>query len=206
MHPNTIFRRETNERNVEFVRSRSFGTLAINSDDGPLTSHVPFCLSEDARSAELHLVRSNPIARMLKTPAKAVICVTGGDGYISPDWYKIDDQVPTWNYVAVRLRGSLSLLPQEELHGLLTRLSATFEERLRPKKPWTSDKMDQQAYTKMLRQIVPLKLDIEAVEGTWKLSQNKPDDVRLRAADGLKDAGIGVETDELAALMRAIGS
>ena len=29
----------------------------------PLISHVPFVLGEDGESAELHLVRSNPIAR-----------------------------------------------------------------------------------------------------------------------------------------------
>lgn len=202
MHPNQFFRKATREQNINFARERAFGTLAVNADDGPLLSHIPFQLSEDESHVELHLVRSNPILRLLNEPVEAVISVTGGDAYISPDWYGVSDQVPTWNYVAVHLRGTLHKLEAGKLHGVLERLSANMENRLLPKKPWTSDKMDQQVYDKMRKQIVPVQLDVSSIEGTWKLSQNKPDAVRLAAADGVEDHGIGVETGTIAALMR----
>ncbi len=117
MHPNPNFRKETEERNIAFARERGFGTLAINAANGPLLSHVPLLLMEDNKSAELHLVRSNPIVRVLSEPQDAVISILGGDSYISPDWYYIDDQVPTWNYIAVHIRGSISLLPRSEGRG-----------------------------------------------------------------------------------------
>ena len=116
----------------------------------------------------------------------------------------MDDQVPTWNYVAVHLRGSLKRLPHDELHGVLSRLSSAMEKRLHPKKPWTSDKMDQAVYEKMQRQIVPAILDVETINGTWKFSQNKPDDVRLRAAEGVELNGMGSETDLISELMRGV--
>jgi len=55
-----------------------------------------------------HLVRSNPIAQCLRAgERKAVLAVSGPDAYVSPDWYaRMPDQVPTWNYVAVHLRGT----------------------------------------------------------------------------------------------------
>ena len=43
--------------------------------------------------------------------------------------------------------------------------------------------MDADALAKMMRMIVPCRMQIASVDGTWKLSQNKPDDVRLRTAD-----------------------
>ena len=201
MHPNPSFRKESDDQNIAFVRERAFGTLAVNASNGPLLSHIPFLLSEDAGVVELHLVRSNPILRLLEEPVDAAISVIGGDAYISPDWYEVDDQVPTWNYVAVHLRGTLRRLPQEQLHGVLSRLSASMEERLLPKKPWTSDKMDQNVYEKMQRQIMPVIFDVQRIDGTWKLSQNKPDDVRLRAAEGVKQNGIGSETELISQLM-----
>ncbi|MEM9277679.1 MAG: FMN-binding negative transcriptional regulator [Pseudomonadota bacterium] len=204
MHPNPVFRKETEDRNVAFARERAFGTLAINADDGPLISHIPFRISEDASEVELHLVRSNPIVRILKEPKNAVLAVTGGDAYISPDWYEVDDQVPTWNYIAVHLRGELSLLPHDELHDVLDGLSAEMEERLLPKKPWTSGKMDQEIYARMQRQIVPAKLRVSEINGTWKLSQNKPEEVRMRAANGVSENSMGSETDEIAQLMRNV--
>ena len=200
MHPNPAFRTETEEQNLAFARERGFGTLAVNGPEGPLLSHVPFLLSGDGRSADLHLVRSNPIAQAPAGPA--VIAVTGPDGYISPDWYGVPDQVPTWNYVAVHLRGRLEPLPEEDLSGLLARQSAEFEARLLPKPPWTMEKMGPGVAERMMRMILPFRLWIETVAGSWKLSQNKPDEARLRAAEAVGETHTGMEPGRLADLMR----
>ncbi|MFK7792306.1 MAG: FMN-binding negative transcriptional regulator [Devosiaceae bacterium] len=205
MHPNRAFRKPETVRNIAFARERAFGVLAVNGqgdEHGPLISHIPFLLRENGAQAELHLVRSNPIVRTLETPKAVTIAVSGGDAYISPDWYEVDDQVPTWNYVAVHLRGTLRKLEPDAMHDILWDLSAHQEEKLLPKKPWTSDKMDQEVYAKMQRQIVPFMLDVNDIQGTWKLSQNKPDDVRLRAANGIERAALGLATDSIHPLMR----
>lgn len=130
MHPNRVFRGETGEKNIAFAHQRGFGILTVNGPEGPLASHVPLLLSEDGTMLETHLVRSTLLARSL--PAPALMAVVGPDGYISPEWYGIPDQVPTWNYVAVHLRGRLELAPPDVLHDLLDRQSALFEARLAP--------------------------------------------------------------------------
>ena len=139
MHPNLIYHTATEAQNLDFARARGFGTLAVNGADGPLISHIPFILSQDC--AEFHLVRSNPIARALSKPdaalLPAMLAVTGPDSYISPDWYGIKDQVPTWNYIAVHLRGTLERRPDDAMRDLLARQSAEYERRLAPKREWT---------------------------------------------------------------------
>ncbi len=200
MHPNPAFRAEPDARNLAFARDRAFGTLAVPGEDTPLLSHVPFLLADDGVSADLHLVRSNPISRLGETPA--VLAVTGPDGYLSPDWYGVPDQVPTWNYVAVHLRGRLTRLPDAALRDMLDRQSAAYEARLDPKPAWTMDKMTDDARTRMMRMILPFRLHIEQVDGTWKLSQNKPETARAGAVHGLQDSDIGAELPKLAVLMR----
>jgi transcriptional regulator len=204
MHPNKIFHDADTERNLGFARETAFGVLAVSGIDGPLLSHVPFILSEKGDAVDLHLVRSNPIARSLQMPLKAKIAVSGADSYISPDWYEVEDQVPTWNYVAVHLTGELELRPQDELRDLLDRQSEFFERQLLPKTPWTTAKMTPEVLGKMMRQIVPCRMKVTSVDGTWKLSQNKPDPVRLRAADGVDAFGIGTDLTVMAALMRGV--
>jgi transcriptional regulator len=204
MHPNPVFRKTETEKNIAFARQRSFGILSVNSDDGPLLSHIPFRLSEDGDYLEAHLVRSNPILKLLETPQKAVIAVSVPDAYISPDWYGIDDQVPTWNYIAVHLRGTLLRLDASELHGILERLSASMEERLLPKTPWVTDKMTPDVYEKMQRMIVPIAMEVTQIDGTWKLGQNKPEAVRMSAADGLATSDIGSEIETLAGHMKGV--
>ena len=97
------------------------------------------------------------------------------------------------------------LRPQEELPDLLARQSEFFESRLLPKTPWTLDKMNDEALAKLMRMIVPCRMRVEAIDGTWKLNQNKTDDARNRAADAVDAYGIGAETRILAALMRGAG-
>jgi len=203
MHPNPVFRKSPDETNLGFARDRGFGTLLINGDNAPLLAHIPFSLSEDGTFADLHMLRSNPITRALGQPKPAVLAISGPDSYVSPDWYDIDDQVPTWNYVAVHLRGTLTQLPAEQLRASLDTLAAQFEDRLVPKTPWTNDKMTPEVLAKMMRMIVPFRFDVTSVDGTWKLGQNKPDATRQSAAKHVRDHGIGLEITHLAALMLA---
>ncbi|NUH67060.1 FMN-binding negative transcriptional regulator [Sulfitobacter sp. S0837] len=204
MHPNPIFRKEGRDRNLGFARDVGFGVLAMNAEEGPLMAHVPFILNEAGDLAELHLVRSNPIARALRTPQSVRLAVTGADSYVSPDWYGIEDQVPTWNYVAVHLTGLLEMRPAEALPDLLARQSAIYEARLAPKTPWKMDKMSPEARDKMLRMIVPCQIRVTGIDGTWKLGQNKADAVRLAAADQMSAHGFGTDPALMADLMRGV--
>ena len=204
MHPNPAFRKEPESRALAFAAERGFGVLCTSGPEGVLAAHVPFVLEEGRLAA--HLVRSNPLARHLRTePAEALMIVSGPDAYISPDWYGEADRVPTWNYVAVHLRGQLTLLPEARLRPHLERLSAHFEEQLRPKAPWTMDKMTPESIAGLLRQIVPVELTVTHVTSTFKLNQNRSATARSGAAAALAEGGTpGLETAALAALMRAV--
>lgn len=200
MHTNPAFRSTSTDENLTFARQRGFGILMLNGTDGPLASHIPFVLAPDGSFADLHLTRSNPIARAV-LPGPALLAVSGPDAYVSPDWYGTPDQVPTWNYVAVHLRGTLTALDPEEMKDHVDALSAEHEGRLLPKKPWHSDKMGEGVMARMMRMILPFRLVIASVEGTWKLNQNKTIEVRDRAAKVLAgQAEPGAQA--IAALMR----
>lgn len=179
----------------------------MNADPVPLFAHVPFLLDDMASYADLHLVRSNPIARALSSANQnARLAVTAPDSCISPDWYGTEDQVPTWNYVAVHFIGKLELQPQEHLHALLDWQSAHFESQLLPKTPWTSDKMSEGVMEKMMRAIVPVPFYIEDMQSTWKLGQNKPELVRKSAAQHVAEHNLGSDTSTLAQWMQTPSS
>ena len=203
MHPNPAFRGASQADNLKFAADKGFGILAVADADGmPLMAHLPFYI--DGEDLFFHMVRSNPIARSLKTARPTKIAVSGTHSYLSPDWYGVDDQVPTWNYVAVHLSGQAEVLAQDQLRGVIDRLSDTFEERLEPKPIWKSTKMPDDALERMMRMIVPAKMRITDVQGTWKLAQHKPEAARLAAADHIETDGIGSELATMAALMRTL--
>lgn len=205
MHPDKIFRETSKETNIDFARERSFGILSINSQGSPLVSHIPFQLNEDGSYLEAHISKSNPMAEILLNPTDGVIIVSGSDAYISPDWYSMNNQqVPTWNYVAVHLRGTLRRLESEVLPGILDRLATNMEERLKPKPPWKTDKLDEHVYAKMREHIVPICMEVIEIDSTWKLSQNKPKEARLGVADALQAGSVGMEVKSLSKLIRNI--
>lgn len=212
MHPNPIFKNASLEQNTEFARQRGFGTLAINStfetnDEnttviGPLLSHIPFVLDNSGKILVAHLIRSNPMLKLLEEEMPGVVAVAGPDSYVSPDWYEIEDQVPTWNYVAVHIRGHIKRLADYELPAILDQLSIQFEKRLTPKPVWTRDKIDENTLARMMKMIVPISMRVSNIEGTWKLSQNKLDEARINAANEVSEHGIGIQIRELANLMK----
>ncbi|MGV8985519.1 MAG: FMN-binding negative transcriptional regulator [Cypionkella sp.] len=199
MHPNPAFRKTPREINLEFARARGFGVLTVNGADGPVMAHVPFLLSADGSFADLHLARSNAVIAA-GVPAKAVLAVTGPDAYVSPDWYGVADQVPTWNYIAVDLRGELVPMPPETLAPHVNALSDEFEARLAPKPMWKSSKMTDGVMERMLRMILPFRLRITGVDGTWKLNQNKTAEARAGVIAALE--AMGERPADLAQLMR----
>ena len=49
----------------------------------------------------------------------------------------------------------------------------------------------------MMRMIVPVRLHIEDMQSTWKLGQNKPEQVRTNATTQVLEHGLGVQTETL---------
>ncbi|MBL1435870.1 MAG: FMN-binding negative transcriptional regulator [Rhodobacteraceae bacterium] len=198
MHPNPIFRSDDHAKSLVFATARGFGALSVNGDNGPLAAHIPFIFNADRSRVAFHMMRSNPVAR---AAGPALLAVNGPDGYISPDWYGAPELVPTWNYVAVHIRGNLRILESEALEPHLRALSNEFEQRLRPKPVWDLDKVSRDSRKKMMRMLVPAELEITDVDATWKLGQNKPETAITGAVNALKSSAIGAETAALAALM-----
>ena len=181
---------------LAFAEARGFG-LACAWDGGkPVASALPFYLSYAADGtprALFHVARHNPLVKLLGG-APWLLAVTGADAYVSADWYVSPDQVPTWLYQAVHLTGPVRPLSGEELAVQIDALTAKFEDRLLPKKPWVSGKMTAARLDAMKKAIVGLEMTVEEVEGSFKLNQHKSETDFAAVAGHLAaraDAGAG---------------
>ena len=200
MHPNSAFRPRQHDLAALLVREIGFAAIFAATPDGPRVAHAPVVLSDDAATLQFHLARGNALTRHLDG-ATVLAVVQGPDAYVSASWYEAADQVPTWNYVAVEMEGSVSKLGDAALIAQLDTLSATHEARVGANPPWTRDKMNPALFSKMTGAITGFELRITAWRPTVKLSQNKPADERERVAAGVEATGHGA----LAQLMRHLG-
>ncbi len=170
------------------VAELGFGALFAATPDGPRVAHVPAVWLDEA-TLGFHVARGNGIARHLDG-ATGLFVVQGPDGYVSPDWYGLDDgQVPTWNYVALELEGTVRRMDHDALIAQIDRLTTEQEARLAPKAPWSRATMEPATFERMTRAIIGFRLEIAGWRGTIKLGQNKPEAARLAAANGMEGSG-----------------
>ena len=196
MHPNRKFHIQDRDAMAALVRDLAFGVLFVSTPDGPRAVHVPVLLDGDR--LRFHVSRGNAVHATLAAGANALFVATGPHAYISPEYYGLEDRVPTWSYVAVELEGPVRLLDSEALIRLVDDLSAEQEARLAPKPPWTRAKMSEGRFEGLLKAISGFEMDIADWRGTAKVDQDKPEEVRNRIADALAERG---ERD-MAATMR----
>jgi len=139
----------------------------------------------DSSKLQFHLARGNALTRHLEG-STALVVVNGPDAYISARWYADPDQVPTWNYIAVELEGSVRKLDDAELLQQLEMLNDHHEAKVKGGIPWTMDKMATRHLDGLVRSIVGFELEIETRRETVKLSQNKSVEERERVIAGLE--------------------
>jgi len=187
MHPNAAFRWDDHDAMRDFAKDVGFGMLFLTTADGPHVAHLPFVFLGPDRIG-FHMARNNAIAPYLDG-AEALFVVNGPDGYISPDYYGAADQVPTWNYIAIELVGSVRKMDEAELVAQSDALSDHQEAKLAAKPVWTRAKMTDGLFEKMLRGIYGFEMEIRIWRSTRKLGQNKAEALRLAAADGAASAG-----------------
>jgi transcriptional regulator len=196
MHPNAAFRWEEEAELRAFVSARGFATLCVATAEAPAVAHVPLVVTESG-TLRFHLARGNRVTRYLDG-AMAVASVTDADFYVSPDWYGSEDQVPTWNYLAVEIEGQVRALDEAELITQIDALSEIFEAQLAPKPVWTREKMTPGRFEAMLGAIRGFELRPTAWRGTRKMGQNKKPAERTALADTLAM----LEMDREAAMVR----
>ena len=187
MHSNPQFRWEDREAMRAFATEIGFGMLFAATPDGPRVAHIPFVFLDEDRIG-FHVARGNGISRGLEG-TEALFVVNGPDAYISPDWYELSDQVPTWNYLTLEMQGTVTKMDRETLIAQADALSLQHETRLAPKPVWTREKMADGLFEKMLGAITGFEMRVTAMRGTAKLGQNKPTDARAKVADALDAHG-----------------
>jgi transcriptional regulator len=171
---------------IEAVR---FGVLVLCAD-GPLAAHVPFVLHRDegpCGTLIAHVARSDPLARHLGDGHEALAIFSGPRAYVSPRWYH-SGGLPTYNYVAVHAYGRpVPLKGRDAVIAHLTELVDVHEQRFPA--PWPLAAASEDEIAALLPHITAFTLEIEAIQGKRKLSQNRAAGDRHGVIRALRELG-----------------
>lgn len=172
-----------------FADIHNFGILVDGCSNHLTANHVPLLVDEQRRQLRGHLARTNPQWRNFQGTREVLVIFSGAQAYISPNWYVSEGLVPTWNFSAVHMRGTVALLDEACTLEIIQQLSAKHEAPFDP--PWTTSKMPAHKLAAMLRAIVGFRVNVDQVQAQAKLSQNRLAEDRnglIRGLQGQADA------------------
>lgn len=193
----------------ELIASHPLGTLVLSGPRGLDANHIPFLFDADGGAHGrliAHVARANPLWQEARSGDAALVVFRAASAYISPNWYPSKHeqhrQVPTWNYQAVHVHGTIVVHDDVRfVRGVVARLTRTHEARTGAERPWKMTDSTPEYIDGMLANIVGIEIPIARIEGKWKLSQNKDARDQLGAIQALRDRGEDAAADAMLATM-----
>ena len=192
------------DRARDIVATARSGWLVTGAGDGPpVATLMPILWRGDRLVA--HMAKANPHWRAITDGMQALVIVSGPEAYISPSWYASKAEhgrvVPTWNYLAVHLTGTVSVHRDPAwLLAAVTDLTNRHEhDRV---EPWHVTDAPDEYITAQLKAIIGLEMHVEHVEGKAKLSQNRSDADRHGVVTGLDQEARALDNSTVADAMR----
>jgi len=168
-----------------FIRDNSFAILISIHEGRPIGTHIPLQLQQYADGKDCllgHISLGNEQNHDHKTGAKVLAIFPGPHAYVSPRWYtKIN--VPTWNYIAVHIYGTITVIEGEELRAALSRLVDTYEQHL--PQPVHMGEIPEKELQADLRGIIGFRITIDEIQAAYKLSQNRDAESHQHVIDHL---------------------
>ena len=180
------FKVEDPEQIRSFIEENSFGLLLSLDGVDIHDTHTPFVHADDGRHLLGHIAKANPQWKSWSDGSTVKVIFTGPHSYISPRYYVSEFAVPTWNYTAVSVVGSITVIQEEEI--VLSFLDSLVAENESSDSPWKLDRSDQR-YMNLLSSIVVFSISMDRVEASFKLNQNKTEEDQSKVIRSLKASG-----------------
>jgi transcriptional regulator len=173
------------------IREAGAGMLVVAKSDGLQSVFVPVVVSEDRTKILSHVAKANSWWRSLNDGDEVLGLFLVASAYVSPSNYpsrfESPGVVPTWNYVAAEVRGRLTVHDDPDwLQRQVRVLTSQFEAGRSPQ--WHVEDAPSEYVDRQVKAIVGIEIDVVAIQGKAKLSQNRPevdhDSVRDNLAQG----------------------
>lgn len=190
MHIPKVFEQTDINQLESIIVNYPFASLVTHSKNGLEVNHLPLFLDKSAGKYVLqgHIAKANKLWKMLKDKPEVLVIFHGPNCYISPNYYPTKKEdgraVPTWNYVAVHVKGQLFFSDDAEFKlEMLNNL--TFQHEQKESQPWSINDAPEEYIERMLPAIVGLKIEVSEITGQSKISQNQSEFNQQGVVDGL---------------------
>jgi transcriptional regulator len=179
---------------VELVRAHPFALVVSTVDGVPVGTHVPVIEQSPVGSTFVgttllgHMAKVNQHWRGFEGSPPVLVVFGGPHGYVSPTAYATDPAVPTWNYAAVHLTGTVELITDSD--ATLAVVEATVRALESTRTPaWCPSARSHERFAQILPGVVAFRIHVTGERSLFKLSQDIDAERRGRVQDELRSTG-----------------
>ena len=177
MYPPIHFQEHNIERLQALVEQFPLASILMPCSQSDLNNicQVPVLYDHSRNVFIAHVAKHNPLAQCDKQSVKLLF--SGDNCYLSPS-YSNNKTLPSWLYSSVQVTANVDIIKSDdEKDKIMRQLTSHFEQGFTPM--WTIDDVPKEHRKAMYQQLAFIELTPTHWQGNFKLSQNKPLDVRV---------------------------
>jgi transcriptional regulator len=156
-----------------FIKENSFAILVSNGSNKLHATHIPLELGVNEHGKDIltgHISKANRQWKSFADNERVLVIFNGPHAYVSSSWYD-HENVPTWNYIAVHVYGTIKIIEGEKLLQALKNLVNRYEQK--SVNPVSVETMSEKFLSREIKGVIGFEIEIEEIHSAYKLSQNR---------------------------------
>ena len=169
------YKNQNIEEVKEFISNNSFGILINHQNGKPWATHIPLELDKGISGNDIligHIAKANSQWKYFVENEEVLCIFNGPHSYVSSSWYT-EEEVPTWNYIAVHVYGKLKIQDEKALMASLHKLVDKYEQL--SENPISLDNMSKNTL-RQVKGVIGFEIEISEIQAAYKLSQGRTHD------------------------------
>jgi transcriptional regulator len=188
MYKFPYYTEQDEQKVIDFIKANAFGLITGMGEHYPVATQIP--LSIEVKDGRLflqgHIMRKTDHHLAFEKNSHVLVLFTGPHCYVSANWYTNPSMGSTWNYMTVQVKGKINFTDEE---GTYNAVKAVSDQYTGTAGAAAFDNLPKEYIEHMMKAIVGFTIEVESIEHTFKLSQNRDTESQKNIIVQLKQRG-----------------
>lgn len=188
MYKFPYYTEQDNEKVIAFMKENAFALITCMGENYPVATQIPLeiTIKEGKIFLEGHIMRKTDHHIAFEKNNKVLVVFTGPHCYVSASWYSNPQMASTWNYITVQAKGKITFTDEQGTYEAIKAVTNKYEGTITAA---AFNALPDAYVTPMLKAIVGFNIEVESLENTFKLSQNRDETSQKNIIEQLKKRG-----------------
>ena len=175
---------------IDFMQENSFAFITGIGNHYPVATQIPLAvkLIDGKIFLEGHMMKKTDHHLAFEKNNNVMVLFTGPHCFVNANWYTDPQMGSTWNYMTVQAKGKISFMDEE---GTRNAVKAVSDKYAGADTSSAFDNLPKEYIDHMVKAIVGFNIEVESLENTFKLSQNRDKDSQINIIEQLRKRADG---------------